>query len=152
MVLKFNRFGPGYKAPKPHDHKLALIGTPLRVIEKISPLSYRLALPAGSKIHDVISIIHLRKYRGTGDNIRPLPITVGEDLEYEVERIDGERINAQGGKEFLVKWYGYADKERTWEPLSNLEHADRIVAEWHARNDSDQARNNSKTKTKTRSR
>jgi hypothetical protein len=44
VVLKFNWFGPGYKPQKPHDHKLAPIGTPLRVLEKLSPLSYRLAI------------------------------------------------------------------------------------------------------------
>jgi hypothetical protein len=82
------------------------------------------------RIHDVISIVHLRRYRGTGKDIRPLPVTVGESAEeYEVERIDSERINTLGAKEFLVKWYGYADKERTWEPLANLTHADEIIAE-----------------------
>jgi hypothetical protein len=134
VVLKFNRFGPGYKAPKPHDHKLAPVGTPLRIVEKISPLSYRVALPSHSRIHDVISIVHLRKYRGSGDHVRPLPVTVGNDEEYEVERIDGERINSQGGKEFLVKWLGYADNERTWESISNLDHAAEIIAQWHSQN------------------
>ena len=62
VVLKFNRFGPGYKPPKPHDHKLAPIGTPLHVVEKLSPVSYRLALPDNTKIHDVVSIIHLHRY------------------------------------------------------------------------------------------
>lgn len=134
VILKFNRFGPGYKPTKPHDHKLAPLGTPLRIIEKLSPLSYRLALPAGSRIHDVVSIVHLRKYKGLGESVRPMPITVGDEEEFEVERIDGERINSQGTREYLVKWLGYADKERTWEPLSNLSHADQIVADWHSRN------------------
>jgi hypothetical protein len=118
VVLKFNRFGPGYKPQKPHNHKLAPIGTPLRVLEKLSPLSYRLAIPPQSRIHDVVSIVHLRKYRGSGKDdlgkdIRPLPVKVDEEEEFEVERIDGERINSQGTQEFLVKWHGYADNERT---------------------------------------
>lgn len=134
VILKLNRFGPGYKAPKPHDHKLAPIGTPLRIIEKLSPLSYRLSLPKGTKMHDIVSIVHLRRYRGSGRDLRPLPVMVEGSEEFEVERIDGERVNSLGGKEYLVKWYRYADKERTWEPLTNLEHADTVIAEWHSRN------------------
>jgi hypothetical protein len=133
VILKFSRFGPGYKPTKPHDHKLAPIGTPLRIVEKLSPLSYRVALREGTRIHDVVSIVHLRPYRGRSDNIRPLPIKVDEEDEFEVERIDGERINSRGELEYLVKWYSYADKERTWEPQTNLTHADQSIADWYAR-------------------
>jgi Chromo (CHRromatin Organisation MOdifier) domain len=70
--------------------------------------------------------MRMKRYKGTGDEIPPLPITVGDVEEFEVERIDSEQLNSLGGKEYRVKWYGYADKERTWEPLANLEHADRI--------------------------
>jgi hypothetical protein len=136
VVLKFNRFGPGYKPLKPHDNKLGPLGTPLRITEKLSPISYRLALPSNSRIHDVVSIIHLRRYNGVGRDVQPLPIQVDGAEEYEVERIDGQRINSQGMVEFLVKWVGYGDKERTWEPISNLTHADAAIAEWNAsRND-----------------
>jgi hypothetical protein len=131
VILKFNRFGPGYKPPKPHDNKLAPLGTPLRITKKLSPLSYRLALPADSKIHDVVSIVHLCKYNGPGENIKPLPVRVDDEEEYEVERIDGQRLNAQGVTEYLVKWTGYGDKERTWEPISNLGHADTAIADWN---------------------
>jgi hypothetical protein len=132
VLLKFNRFGPGYKAPKPHDHKLAPVGTPLRIIEKTSPITYRLALPAHSKIHDVISITHLKPYQSTTP-VRPLPIVVDGQEEFEVERIDGERVNSQGTTEYLVKWLGYGENERTWEPTDNVQHADLRIAEWHAK-------------------
>jgi hypothetical protein len=132
ILLKFNRFAPGYRAPKNHNHKLAPLATPLRITEKLSPLSYRVALPTGSKIHDVISIAHLRRYRGTTDDIRTLPVTVEDKEEYEVERIDGERINTTGSVEYLVKWLGYGENERTWEPASHLQHTDEIIATWRA--------------------
>ena len=131
-MLKFNRFGPGYKPLKPHDNKLGPLGTPLRITEKLSRISYRLALPSDSRIHDVVSIIHLRRYNGVGQDVRPLPIQVDGAEEYEAECIDGQRINSQGTVEFLVKWFGYADKERTWEPISNLSHADAAIAKWNA--------------------
>jgi transposase InsO family protein len=132
VVLKFTRFGPGYKPPTPHMHKLAPIGTPLRITEKLSPLSYRVALPTGSRIHDVISIIHLRSFKGTAEDVRPLPIEIDGGEEYLVERIDGERLNSVGTKEYLVKWKGYSDLERTWEPPDHLDHAAEILREWHA--------------------
>jgi hypothetical protein len=133
VVLKYNRFGPGYKPPKDHNHKLGPLGTPLHIIEKLSPLAYRLALPEESRIHDVVSIIHLKKFKGSGEGIRPLPIIVDETEEWEVERIDGERVNAQGVNEFLVKWHGYGEQERSWEPISHLERAGEVIAEWHSR-------------------
>jgi transposase InsO family protein len=134
VVLKFARFGPGYKPPTTHTHKLAPIGTPLRIVKKLSPLSYRVSLPAGSRIHDVISIVHLRKFNGTSD-ILPLPIEVevtGEN-NHIVERIDGERINSTGIKEYLIKWEGYGDLERTWEPTNHLDHAADAIKDWISR-------------------
>ena len=114
---------PGYRPPHGHRHKLALISTPLQIIEKISPLAYRVQLPNDSKMHDVISIAHLQKFRGTNDHhIRPLPITIDGMEEYEVESIDGERKN--GDKmEYLVRWKGYGELERTWEPEEHLSNA-----------------------------
>jgi hypothetical protein len=133
VILKFNRMGPGYKPPKDHRHKLGPLGTPLRIIEKLSPLSYRVALPANSRIHDIISIIHLRRYQGKDNGERPPPVVVDGEEEWEVERIDGERRNSAGGKEFLVKWKGYSEMKRTWEPIRHLDNTSELVAEWHAR-------------------
>lgn len=105
---------------------------PFRITEKLSPLSYRLQLPADARMHDVVSIVHLRRFHGDNQELRPLPVLVDEQEEYEVERIDGQRSNAQGSNEYLVKWKGYGEKERTWEPLSNLQHADEAIATWHS--------------------
>lgn len=133
VVLKFSRFGAGYKPPKPYDHKLAPLGTPLRVLKKLSPLSYRLAIPNDSKIHNVVSIVHLRKYKGMGENIKPLPIQIDDRDEYEIERIDGMRINSQGSVEYLVKWTGYGNNECTWEPPDHLGRTDEAIADWNAK-------------------
>jgi hypothetical protein len=134
VVLKLNRFGPGYRPAKPHLNKLGPTGTPLRIVEKISPLAYRLDLPQNAKIHDVVSIVHLKRFRGLNHDIRPLPVQVEDGgEEYEVESIEGQRTNAQGTVEYLVKWKGYGDHERTWEPLAHLAHSDEAVAKWHAK-------------------
>jgi len=131
-LLRFHRFGSGYKPPPPHRHKIAPVSTPIRILEKLSPLSYRIQLPVGSRIHDVVSVVHLQHYKGTDtDDIKPMPVQVDGVEEYEVERIEGER-KIKGKKEFLVKWKGYGDAERTWEPLEHLDNARNVLDEWTA--------------------
>jgi len=131
VLLKYKRFGPGYKPPKEHQSKIGPSGTPLRIIERISPNSYRLELPAGSQIHDVVSVVHLRRYNGKADDIRPLPVIAGDDVEpeWEVEEIEGER-RYKGGVQYLVRWKGYS--ERTWEPEDFLKNAPEIIADWRS--------------------
>jgi hypothetical protein len=88
-----------------------------------------LDLSCGSRIHNVVSVVHLRKFNGSGDDIRPLPITVDIAEEWEVDAIEGERFS-QGAVEFLVKWKGY--KDRIWESMSNLKYAQEVVMDWRA--------------------
>lgn len=131
VMLKYNRFGAGYKPPSPHNHKLAPTSTPLRIKERLSPLSYRVDLPPGSSIHDVVSIVHLKKFRGEGSEIRPTPIVVDGAEEWTVESIDGERTR-DGCTEYLVRWEGYDERERTWEPLKHLRHAQEKLLKWRS--------------------
>ena len=89
------------------------MSTPLRIIKKISSLAYKLALPPNSKMHDVVSIMHLKRFNGndTGE-MKPLPIIQDGSEEWEVEAIEGERT-VKGKKEYLIKWKGYNDDERS---------------------------------------
>jgi hypothetical protein len=122
VLLKYNRFGPGYKAPSPHFQKLGPLSTPLHVLERLSPISYRLDLPPNSHIH----VIHLKEFKGEGKDIRPLPVVLEDHEEWEVQSIDGER-SRKGTTEYLVRWKGYGKHERTWEPLAHLEHAQELL-------------------------
>ena len=126
VLLKYNRFGPGYKPLQEHRHKLAPLATSLKIIKKLSPISYQLELPENSRIHDVVASIHLWPFHGS-PNKEPQPIVVDSVEEYEVDRIEGER---KVGKEsqFLVKWKGY--EERTWEPMSNMTNAQETIDAW----------------------
>jgi len=82
-------------------------------------------------MHDVVSIIHLRRYRGKGLDVRSLSIEIEGTLEYEVESVNGERNIIDGGKEYLIKWKDYGKLERTWESLAHLEHAGEVIADWN---------------------
>jgi hypothetical protein len=134
VLLRYKRFGAGYKPPPQHAHKLGPLATPLRVKERLSPVSYRLELPANSRIHDVVSIAHLKRFVGPhGDDIRPLPVLVDEEgeAEWEVEEIKGERVR-QGRAEYLTKWKGYDDVESTWEPEENLCNSPDLLLAWRS--------------------
>ena len=128
------RKGPGYKPPPVHSHELAPLSTPVRILEKLSPVSYRIELPQNSRIHDVVLIIHLWPFEGDPGELRPLPILDDQGLKtYEVERIVGERKRRGKGKiqmEYLVQWKGYTADERTWEPVSHLDGAREALDEW----------------------
>ena len=69
---------------------------PFKIIKKISPVSYRLRMPASYGIHPVLNIAHLEKYRVSPPEfgVRPQKSLNQEDfdnlLEYEVEKIVAE--------------------------------------------------------------
>jgi hypothetical protein len=90
------------------------------VTEVIGSHSYRLDTPPG--IEDVFHSQLLRPAAmdplpsQQQDDTQPLPQLVGEDEEYEVEKIVDERVIKRGRgrtRKFLVKWVGYA--KPTWE-------------------------------------
>jgi hypothetical protein len=74
---------------------------------------------------------HLKQFKGEGKDIRPLPVVLDDHEEWEVSSIDGEQTK-KGVVEYLVRWKGYGDHERTWEPLSHLEHAPDELLRWRA--------------------
>ena len=61
---------------------------------------------------------------------RPDPITIEGEEEYEVEAIVDSKRETDGWY-YRVKWKGYGPEENTWEPLSNLTHAQDLVSEFH---------------------
>ena len=120
----------------------------MRIKEKLSPVSFRIALPADSKIHDVVSVAHLQKYGEDDGTIRPLPIETefSEEKEwYEVEAIMGERI-MKGRKEYLVKWKGYGENESSWEDEKDVNAPDKLK-EWDVKKKKMKIANTSTTST-----
>ena len=107
---------------------------PYEIVEKITPLLYRLKLPNSSRTHDVVHISRLKKC-----NDEPLRIDDDQELsvaeeEFEVERIlDKKRMKSNDGKTrvyYLIKWKGYDSSFNTWEPGSNLGNAKEAIKEF----------------------
>lgn len=82
---------------------------PFEIKKEVNPLAFELALPASYKIHPVFHISLLKPavpspFLGR-EELPPPPITIGNDMEYEVEAIlDCQRRDRQ--TKFLVKWKG----------------------------------------------
>jgi len=62
-------------------------------------------------------------------NIKPVPILINEEPEWEVEAVKNYREH-YGRGQFLVKWKDYPASENSWEPIKGLEHAEEVVQAW----------------------
>src|SRR4051812_36700374 len=96
---------------------------PFVITSKISPVAYKLDLPATMRIHPTFHISLLKPYTASNTFPRPLPPppdVIDDVEEYEVERIIAEQ-KRYNRSEFLVKWMGYPDSDNTWEPIQNLD-------------------------------
>ena len=92
--------------------------------------AYELELPPQLRIHPVVNISKLRRYRRSPASFigRPTPATrpppdcidPAGDAVYEVERILARRTRGHGRIEYLVKWKGYPNEDCTWEPKRGL--------------------------------
>ncbi|KAA8529851.1 hypothetical protein F0562_034380 [Nyssa sinensis] len=92
---------------------------PFKVLKKVGNVAYRLDLPIGSQIHNVVHVSRLRKFLG---NIRPVstvPPHVADDSTIlpQPETILARR-EIQKGKyhpwiEILVKWLGTTAEDAT---------------------------------------
>ena len=97
----------------------------LRVVAKISPVAYRLQIPATWQIHDVFHASLLTPYKETiehGKNfLEPPPDIIEGEEEWEVEQILGKRIFGRGKKpQYLVRWKGYAPAHDQWVDKEDL--------------------------------
>jgi hypothetical protein len=89
------------------------------VTHKINEVAFRLALPAGYKIHDVFHVSVLKPFE---DSARSQPPPPPQELEGEfyftVDRILDERVvgKKRPRREYLIKWEDYGTEHNSWEP------------------------------------
>jgi hypothetical protein len=112
---------------------------PLTVIDRIGEVAYRLALPAGSNIHNVFHVSLLKGYVSDGTHVPPpsAPIEVQGERLYNVEAIIEHRDIKKKGRrirrEYLVSWEGYGPEHNSWEPENNLKHNVALRAYWEGK-------------------
>ncbi|EUC61564.1 integrase core domain protein [Rhizoctonia solani AG-3 Rhs1AP] len=112
---------------------------PFEVMEKISPVSYRIRLPGSYRIHPVINIAHLESYKASPPEFgeRPVKHIPRQDFEqmpeYEIEKIVAERYVKRKNKrvkQYQVRWLGYGPEEDRWKTEKELKNAPDIIKQW----------------------
>ena len=103
------------------------------VVKKIvSENAVELELPVSLRIHPVVNVRRIVKYKEQVEGqkkIPPPPVEVAGEKEYEVEEIL-DRQERRGKTKYLVKWKGYTAKENTWEGLENLKNVMKKIEEF----------------------
>jgi hypothetical protein len=109
---------------------------PFVISQVLSPVTYRLLLPSGWKIHDVFHSSLLTPFRETDTHgpayPTPIPDIIEGEEEFEVEGILKHKVR-QGKAHFLIRWKNCLPSEDSWEPEDNLTHAKDILREYWAR-------------------
>jgi hypothetical protein len=102
--------------------------------------SYKLNLPtAWSRLHPIFNEALLLPYHAPTTEEQalthapPPPIMVNDVPEFDVESIVGYKTMCHSPF-YKVHWRGYPSYNDTWEPLTNLDHAQDAIRDFHAAN------------------
>ena len=114
---------------------------PFKIVKKIEETAYELELAANMRMHDVFHVSLLKPYNPAKHKVVAIPptLTIGEQQEFEVQSILGERTRkikhprrgqATILREYLVSWRGQDYYANTWEPEKNLKNARAKIQEY----------------------
>jgi hypothetical protein len=106
---------------------------PYEILEKVGEAAWKLKIPGREKRYPVYHEGLLTPYKEPPPhrcNPRPPPDIIDDEEEHEVEAILKKRRSGRSW-EYYIKWQGYPHSENTWEPESNLEHAQELLNEFN---------------------
>ena len=121
-------------------HKLrAKCFGPFKVIEVLSLVTYRLALPPSWKIHNAFHTTVLHPYKETkfhGPNFtEPPPDLVQGQEEWEVDNVLASRRSGRKKTlQYLIRWRSFSEAHNSWEPKENLDNAAQLVKDFYDKN------------------
>jgi hypothetical protein len=117
---------------------------PFEILEKLSPVTYRIDLPSTYGIHPILNISHLERYNRSPEELgeRPsYPVMRNIDKtpkpDFEIESIVDERFRKPSGKsrrihEYKVRWKGFDASEDRWKQTKDI-FAPQLIKEWEER-------------------
>lgn len=94
---------------------------PFEIIARVGSVSYRLKLPAGTKIHDVFHVFLLKIHKGVPPDNSPTlpPVLQGRIVTPKPVKL--LRVRTRGGaQQVLTKWSENAEDDSTWEDTEKL--------------------------------
>ena len=103
---------------------------PVRVVERVGAVAYKLALPSTWRCHDVFHVSLLRPFV-PGRQPPPPPPEWGENgLEWEVQAILDDRVSGRSReRQFLVRFAGYGPEHDEWVARRDLS-CDELLGEY----------------------
>ncbi|KAK4270933.1 hypothetical protein QN277_019697 [Acacia crassicarpa] len=95
---------------------------PLKVLRRISKVSYELELPSTTKIHPVFHISLLRPALGLQATSPPPPLPLSADMEFLLtpSRELQHRWTPAKQLEHLIQWENHTPEDATWEDYDLL--------------------------------
>lgn len=107
---------------------------PFDIVDVIGKQAYKLRLPKSmGKTHPTFHVSLLKQWHqrseGTGDPEEVQPLVIGDEEEWEVEAILGERQYRGRKLQYLVKWLGWPSYENSWVDENDL-HAPELLEEY----------------------
>src|SRR6202044_2388814 len=114
---------------------------PFEVIQKLSPVSYRLQTPGSYGIRPILNIAHSEKYQSSPTEFGECPVKnlnredFNELPEYEVERIITKQTKkGRNGRriiKYLTRFKGYSADSDEWLTQTQLRNAPEILEQWN---------------------
>jgi hypothetical protein len=122
------------KTDRPSDSLDFRFLGPYKIIEQIGTNVYKLKFPPTVRVHNSINVRDLKPYVPNEFPNRvqppPEPVIIGENIEYEVERILDSKL-LRGQVKYLVRWKGFGPESDTWQSPRDLANAPDMCAEFH---------------------
>ena len=111
---------------------------PFRVIEKLSPVAYRLALPSSFKIHPVFHASLLKAYQDgreqfparARDPAPPTwhpPVPPAREIDCVLDKRRAVHATSQSDWEYLVRYRGAPASDASWVPHAQLRHVQDLI-------------------------
>lgn len=127
---------------------------PFRILGRVGSLAYRLSLPEKySRFHDAFPVSLLEPWHPrTQQDTQQMPMPdPGEDEEWEVEEVRGER-KIEGETFFWVKWKGWPTEFNQWVSEEDMGNAQGRIRQFHRRESQRQTQGDPHERPKKRAR